>query len=307
MTDLQQRYAAVLDRLVTLVGADPALIGLYVYGSSTRGDVWEHSDVDAVFVTSEESRPWESYALVADGIQVSAEVCSRSHFRRIHERALRGSATHAIFTSGRLIYASDPTLQSYIDDAKAVGERDRELLRMLHAIELGGILHGAEKALAVRNDLVTPRSLLVQALERKAHIELLERGEPACREAASRIYSLDTEFAALWTETLCAPDALRLRAVHDRLVTELQRRAAVFYKPLLDYLREERVVRTVSEIHRAVGARLNLADAAHGVGHACEALARWGLVQRTTTPTRLARKGRVEFEEAAFFYGGESA
>lgn len=308
LKELHERYAGALDHLVERAEADSTLIGLYVYGSSVRGDIWRHSDIDAIFVSSDESRPWQSYCLVEDGIHVSAEVCSRRHFRRIHERSLRGSAIHSIFSSGRLLYAAEPTLQDYLDEAGEVGQRDLELLRMHAAIQLAGALHLAEKALALRGDGVTGFRRIILALEHYASLVILDRREPLCRDAIARSCELDSEYAALWRQAVEGQgDPRSLMQIHGALQKTLRHRAEELYKPLLDYLLEEREVRTATEIQRAVGERLGLPDVAHGIGMACDGLADAGLIQRTTMPVRLTRKGRVEFEEAAFFRGGERA
>jgi len=306
-TELQARYAAAVARLKEQAQSDATLIGLYVYGSAHRGDIWEHSDIDAVFVTSDEKRLWQAFSLVEDGIQVSAEVCSRSHFRRIHERSLRGSTIHAIFASGRLVYAEEPTLKDYLDEAAEVGERDLELLRLRNATSLGGYLHGVTKALVVRQDITTGYRRTIGALDDYARLILLQHGEALCGELVSKACTLDEKYAELWRRALEShSDAQALLSIRDELEGYLRRNASALYKPLLDYLQEEPVLRSASEIQRAIGARIGMPDVAHGVGMACEFLAEMGLIEQGTMPVRLTRKGQVEFEESAYYYGGET-
>ena len=301
---LQKRYAAAVQRLVELAESDSTLIGLYVYGSAQRGDVWEHSDIDAVFITSDESRPWQTHVLVEDGIYIDAEICSRSHFRRIHERSLRGSEVHSIFSSGRLVYAAEPTLKEYLEQAMEIGERDIELLRLRLAVELGGSLHLAEKALAFGRDGVTGFVRIVTCLRTRALLELLAHGEPLRRNAVARACELSPAFEKLRCIAIAARDSVDdLLGVHRTLKCELRTNAGTLCKPILDYLEEERRLRTMFEIHRAVGERANLSSISLAL--ACQELADLGLIERATQPVRLTRKGRVEFEEAAYFYGGD--
>ena len=304
---LQERYDAAVARLAELARSDATLIGLYVYGSAHRGDVWQHSDIDVVFVTSDEKRPWQAFSLIEDGIQVSAEVCSRSHFRKIHERTLRGSTIHAIFSSGRLVYAEEPTLDDYLGEAAEVGERDLELLRLRNAISLGGHLHGATKALVVRQDITTGYCRTIHALEDYARLTVLQYGEALCSELVSQACGLDEKYAEIWSRAVEShSDAQGLLAIRDELEEYMRANAEVLYKPLLDYLQEERVLHNATEIQRAIGTRIGMPDVAHGVGMACESLAEMGLIERATMPVRLTRKGQVEFEESAYFYGGET-
>jgi len=302
---LQARYAAAVERLSELAEADPTLIGLYVYGSARRGDVWSHSDIDAVFVTSDESRPWQVHVLVEDGIYIDAEICSRSHFRRIHEQSLRGSTIHAIFSSGKLIYAAEPTLREYLDHATKVAQRDVELLRLRLAVELAGSLHLAEKALSFRRDAVTGFLRIVACLQGRARLELLAHGEPLRRDAVARACELNPDFESLHRTAIAAHESADdLIAVHRTLKNELRANAQTLHKPLLDYLREERRVHTMFEIHRAIGERANLSGISLAL--ACNELADLGLIERTTHPVRLTRRSRVEFEEAAYFCGGDA-
>jgi len=302
---LQARYAAAVGRLAELAESDPTLIGLYVYGSAQRGDVWSHSDIDAVFVTVDESRSWQTHVLVEDGIYIDAEICSRSHFRKIHERSLRGSAVHAIFSSGRLVYAAEPTLKEYLEQAAEIGERDVEFLRLRLAVELGGSLHLAEKALAFRSDGVTGFLRIVACVRTRALLELLAHGEPLRRDAVARACELSPDFERLRCAAIAARDSVDdLLRVHGALKNELRTNADTLLKPVLDYLKEEKRVRTMFEIHRAVGKRADLSSI--GLALACNELADLGLIERTTHPVRLTKKGRVEFEEAAYFCGGDS-
>jgi len=302
---LQARYAAAVQRLVELAESDSTLIGLYVYGSARRGDVWEHSDIDAVFITSDESRAWQTHVLVEDGIYIDAEICSRSHFRKIHERSLRGSTVHAIFSSGKLVYAAEPTLKEYLEQATEIGERDIELLRLRLALGLGGSLHLAEKALAFRSDGVTGFVRVVDCLRDRARLELLAHGEPLRRDAVARACELSPDFERLRCAAIAARDNVDdLLCVHGTLKNELRTNAETLLKPILDYLKEERRVRTMFEIHLAVGKRAGLSSI--GLALACNELADLGLIERMTHPVRLTKKGRVEFEEAAYFYGGDA-
>jgi hypothetical protein len=303
-TELQARYAAAVARLAEQAQSDATLIGLYVYGSAQRGDVWSRSDIDAVFVTSDESRPWQVHVLVEDGIYIDAEICSRSHFRKIHERSLRGSTIHAIFSSGRLVYAAEPTLEEYLDEATQVGQRDIELLRLRLAVELGGSLHLAEKALTLRRDAVTGFLRIVASLRNRASLELLAHGEPLRRDAVARACELDPAFESLRRAAIVAHESVEdLIEVHRTLNDELRTNAETLFKPILDYLKEEKRVRTMFEIHRAVGERADLSSI--GLALACNELANLGLIERTTSPIRLTRKGRAEFEEAAYYCGGD--
>lgn len=64
MKKLQDRYEKALAHLVDMAESDSTIIGLYAYGSSVRGDIWKHSDIDVVFISSDESAAWQACSLV---------------------------------------------------------------------------------------------------------------------------------------------------------------------------------------------------------------------------------------------------
>jgi hypothetical protein len=69
------------------------------------------------------------------------------------------------------------------------------------------------------------------------------------------------------------------------------------FQPILDYLAEQGAARSATEIETHFKNQMNL----EGVTTACEWLADNEVIAKVSSPTRLFKKGHVQFEEMAFY------
>ncbi len=301
----RQRYEAALESFVDRIKADKNILAVYVYGSLARGDPWEESDIDLFVVTSDEKRPFQAFSLVEDGIHLHAEVYSRSHFRRVHERLLRGSALHHIFSSGRLVYAADGSLHEYYRDGSYVGDRDRELLAMLYGCSVLGGLYMAEKSLRAKRDRVYGFYWLFRAVHDLACVEVVRRGQVLEREV---LYQALASNPALFQPLIDLPDKAKdesgLRQGLDMVEAHMVTQARAIFKPLFDYLAQAGDVREASELQRHFARRLRLVEGDTRPVEACRWLAEKGFLQKVCAPVRLTTKSRLEVDEEAYFYSG---
>jgi hypothetical protein len=77
----------------------------------------------------------------------------------------------------------------------------------------------------------------------------------------------------------------------------LQKNVHVLFQPILDYLTEQGAPRSATEIETNFKNQMNL----EGVTPACEWLADQDVITKVSSPMRLFKKGRVQFEEIAFY------
>ena len=82
--------------------------------------MWEGSDLDVVAITSDEKSTRDVFVLIENGIIFHCEVISRSQSRRYHERMLRGSIPHQIYTTGKLMYSIDDSLQDFYQELNGI-------------------------------------------------------------------------------------------------------------------------------------------------------------------------------------------
>jgi len=233
-------------------------------------------------------------------------VFSRSQFRRIHERHLRGSVPHQVFTSGRLVYARDESLNEFFENMAFVGERDRVLLALRFGVEAVGSLHDIEKALYAHSDAVYAFIWLLETIYFLACIETVVHGQPVQREVIHQALACNPDvFKPLFIDLIGGKKDLQtLEQALRRADAYLEERALQIFEPLLSYLAEAGEVRGASEISRHFDERLQLSSGDFRLIMACEWLVAKGLLQKVCAPIKLTTKSRVLVDEPAYFYDG---
>ncbi len=306
MQKIRQVYRDALDVFLERVKADSNIIAAYVYGSVVRGDLWAKSDIDIFLVAKSVRVPFQAFSLVENGITFHAEVYSRAHFKRAHERLLRGSALHTIFASGELVYSTDETLHEYYADTGYVGQRDRELLAMLHGGAAVCGLYMAEKALRVKQDAAYSFVWAMRAVEDMARVEVSLNGKVIEREVINQALERNPAvFGPLFTDLLDQQkDAETMETALRAIDAYLTERAAVIFKPILAFLGAAGEVRGISEVYRHFEKRLHLEPGDNLLTEVCDWLAEKGILQKVCLPVRLTAKSRMQMDEAAYYYDG---
>ncbi|MCP4537941.1 MAG: nucleotidyltransferase domain-containing protein [Chloroflexi bacterium] len=298
---LKQAYQEALDAFLERIKADSNIIAAYVYGSLVRGDLWRKSDIDIFLVTRNTRTPFQAFSLVENGINFHAEVYSRNHFKRAQERLLRGSALHTIFSSGELVYTTDETLHEYYTDTGYVGERDLELLTLLHGASAVCGLYMTEKALRVKHDVAYSFVWAMRAIEDMARVEVSLNGKVIKREVIHQAVECNPAvFTPLFTGLLQKKDAETMEATLLMIDTYLTERATIIFKPILAVLAAAGEVRGASELYRHFEKRLHLVLGDNNLTEACEWLVEKGILQKVCAPVRLTTKSRVQMDEAAY-------
>jgi hypothetical protein len=87
----------------------------------------------------------------------------------------------------------------------------------------------------------------------------------------------------------------------SRIDKYFEEKLNILFKTVLDYLREQNEVCSISEIERKVSI-LSLPKAV--LVEPLEWLVRKNVIEKFPTPVRLTGKSWIEFDEAAYMYGG---
>ena len=304
---IQGKFQAAFDSFLEKVKQDPSIIAVYLFGSLVRGDMWEGSDLDVIAVTRDERAVQNAGVLVENGITFHCDVLSRSRFRRRHERMLRGSIPHQIFTSGKLVYTTDESLHEYYQNLGFVGERDREMLALYYGTEAIATLHSVRKSLYAHQDAVYMFIWLLEVVRHLACTEIAMQGESIQREALHQAVRLNPSvFEPIISGLLHGDkDLTSLGEILARVDTYLEENATRIFKPLLDYLTAEGDVRGVSDIFRYLAKRLLMRQDNLRLFDTCKWLAEVGILQEISNPVKLTSKSRIAVDEPAYYYEGE--
>lgn len=305
--NIQQKFQAAFDSFLEKVKDDPTIIAVYIFGSLVRGDMWEGSDLDVIAITRDERSPRKMFVLVENGITFHCDVIPRSQFRRSHERMLRGSIPHQMFTSGKLVYSTDESLHEYYRDLAFVGERDREMLACYYGTIAIAHRHSVRKSLYAHQDPTYMFIWLLEVVRYLACIEIALRGETIQREALHQAIRLNPAvFEPVVTGLLQGDKDLEaLQDILGLVDAYLIDRATLIFKPLLEYLLNEGEVRGISEIYQHLVNRLQMRESSVQLFDSCNWLAEIGILQEVSNPLKLTPKSQVTVDEPAYYYDGE--
>ena len=304
---VQQKFQAAFDSFLVKVKRDPTIIAVYIYGSLVRGDMWDGSDLDVYAITRDERVTRKMVILVENGITFHCDVISRSQFRRIHERMLRGSIQHHIFTSGKLVYSTDRSLETYYQDLTFVGGRDREMLALYYGTMVIATRHSVRKSLFAHKD---PTYMFIWLLEVSRHlacIGIAMQGESIQRETLHQVVRLNPKvFEPIINGLLHgSKDLESLMKVLELVEKYMEQNATLIFKPLLAYLSAERELVGIAEIFQHLAKHLLIDENSLLLFDCCNWLVDIGILQVFENPVKLTPKSRITVSEPAYYFEGD--
>lgn len=304
---LRARFEAALEALLAQVRQDPYILAVVLCGSLAHDTVWDKSDIDLVLVTQEVRPKAEGLSLVEDGVPIHASLLTRGAFRKMLQAAIQSSFLHSLLSQGRMVYARDESLAEAFEQARGrLGAADRRI-RLLE--QGAGVLPGlakAEKWLRVRGDVHYAFFWLMKIVDGLAGIEVLLAGEVTAREVVQQALRLNSPFfRAIYSDLIDGPKTPEtVGAALQGVADYLRARTDLLFGPILEYLRAEEGVRSVTEINDHFQREMGMDG---GVDAACEWLAAEGIIAQVGAPLRLTEKSRVDVQEAAYHYAGAPA
>lgn len=300
--DVQTRYKRALEAFIKRVRADDKIIAAILFGSLSYDTVWEYSDIDVYLVCRDEKRLSETFALVEHGINIHACVYPRSKFVHAVVGASQGSFFHSTLTRSVLLFSSDDALQEAYENARHLGERDREVQLLRAATSLLPALVKAEKWLVVKNDPDYCFVWLMHVVSGLAQVDVLLSGEIPGREVIHQALKTNPAlFASIYTDLLRGEKSeQRMRDALDAINGYLEERIPILFKPILEYLKDEGFARTTRQLDEHFSKKLNT----EFLSLAYEWLAEKDALIKVGVPVRLTEKSRVTVEEAAYLHEG---
>jgi hypothetical protein len=297
----EQQFAAALDALVEQVKADRTILAAILCGSLSHDTVWSKSDIDLVFVTTDEKRAECTHvALNADGVNVHAVLTPRASFRRIVEGSRDQSFMRSFLAKGRLLYTHDQSIADLCERVREIGEWDTRVMLLQAATSALAPIDKAHKWLVTRGDLDYTALWMLYAATPLAQIEVIDAGLLADREVIPQALKVNPAFfKMIYTDLLNGRQTRpSVEAALDAIDAYVWDRAPRLFGLVVDHLREVGEARSCSEIE----AHFSRSFDVEGVTMACEYLADRGVVGKAAAGLRLTKKSNVQMQELAFFY-----
>src|SRR6185503_1793701 len=301
----QRRFTAALDAFVELAKPEPYLLAIILGGSLSHDRVWEKSDIDLLVIGRDEkddrTRECKSFSLVENGVNIHATLQSRSQFKRMIEGSRQSSFMHSFFSKSRLLFTRDETIRELYDNVQRLGAKDREVQLLRASTGVLPCLYKAQKWFYAKNDLDYSFLWIMYCVSELARIEVFLNHQVAGREVIQQALDLNPKlFQALYTDLINQKKTAKtIETALNLIDLYLKKKVHVLFQPILDYLAEQAAARSATEIETHFKNQMNL----EGVTTACEWLADQDVIMKVSSPTRLFKKGHVQFEEMAFYCG----
>ncbi len=311
---IEQQYHEAVDALVEKIEKDPYILAAIVAGSFSYAQVWEKSDLDVELIGRDTIRPTQSFfSLVENGVNIHARITPRNAFKQSIESAQQGSFMHSYFSHSTLLFSRDTSIEEWYDknaNRYNIGERDKQF-QCLNVIAgtLPNLIY-AEKQFYVNKDYLTCFLSLLNVVQGLARIEVLLNNEIPAREVIQPALRYNPDFFdTVYTDFInCEKNEAILQDTIDAINGYLDARQFIF-QPVLDYLTEQKVPRTLTELNTDLGRGLHDSGGFSDfdeelLGMVCQWLAWKGIIKQVAMPLKLTAKSQIAVEEPAYYYDG---
>ena len=314
---IEQQYHEAVDALVKKIEKDPYILAAVVAGSFSYAQVWEKSDLDVEIIGRDAIRPTQSFfSLVENGVNIHARITPRNAFKQSVESAQQGSFMHSYFSHSTLLFSRDTSIEEWYDknaNRYNIGERDKQF-QLLNVIAgtLPSLIY-AEKQFYVNKDYLTCFLSLLSVVQGLARIEVLLNNEIPAREVIQPALRYNPDFFdRVYTDFInCEKNEAVLQDTIDAINGYLDAHQFIF-QPVLDYLTEQKVPRTLTELNADLGRGLHDSEGfpdfdEESLDLVCQWLAWKGSIKQVAMPLKLTAKSQIAVEEPAYYYDGTDA
>lgn len=296
-SEIELRYEAALEAFVDKLRPDPNVVAVIVYGSMSRNEVWEKSDIDVQLLVREVKLSTTSFCIDEDGIILNVDVGKVFEFKRMLERSQGGLWHYSLYANMRVEYCTDDSLKESLLEAGKMGESDRVLTFFSMAAWLIGNVEKIEKWLTAKNDLLYAQFFILKAADIYASMRLVLDKKLPHRDAVPKLMGYAPEL---------------IKPVYEKPMSGLMNREEIeeaieFFrqfltdnlellkKPVEEYM-SDGAVRNVTTLVK----HFNLGS--HGIDCIFEFLADNGVVCRVTETAKITPRSRKTVEEVAYIY-----
>ena len=303
------RFQSALNQFVERLSDDRYVLAAVLVGDLSETTIWKRESLSVWVIEADGvSRRLRSDGndervfriLVENGINLHAEVISRSRFKQMVEGSSRTAFSCNFFATRTLIYSVDPSIANWFETANtvAVKDKERELLTFttwtIHAIR------GARKLLEIRKDIELAQQSVLNAAHSVAYTEIIRAGEVWEQEVIYKAIDREPDlFQLIYLDVLSKrKNAKVLSAALDAIDDYLELHYKAHLKPVLAFLKKENRVVPLSEISD------QFAHSQVYPSHlesACEWLERKGRLEKFSTPFKLTKRSLQNVEEPAYF------
>src|SRR5688572_22377055 len=306
------RYEAALAQFVERVMEDRYVLAVVLVGSLRPETIWERESLSLWIIEADGvSRRLPSDGddervfriLVENGINVHAEVISRSRCKKMVEGASRTAFSCNFFARRQIVYSKDPSIDAWFKQADSVATKDKERELLTFSTWTIHAYRHARNRLALKRDLELAAQEIVWAAHSVAHTEIIRQGQVWEQDVIYRAIEGAPElFQTIYLDVLAKrKNRGVLSMALDAIDGYLDAHYRAHLKPLLDYLEKQDRVVPLSEMSDHFA--FSQLHPWH-LESACEWLERKGLLEKVSAPFKLTKRSLERVEEPAYFLNG---
>ncbi|GGD60191.1 hypothetical protein [Paenibacillus nasutitermitis] len=298
-------FREALHQFVEKIQRDEQVIAAVLVGSLSYDQVWEKSDIDLKLIVQDQKLAISFTCFVEQEVPINTTIQTRNEFKRWVERSVSGSFGHSMLSRSTLLFTKDDSITEYFEQIRYVGERDRQLQLMLLGGYALGTLAKAEKWLYVKKDPAYSTFWIIKMIDTLSQIEVLIHGDIPMRESVQQAMVFNPAFFdAIYTDLIWGQGSeTKVYETIERIQAYLNERAERLFQPVLDYLKQEEDVRSVTEIALKFGKIIHLDPGS--TTSICDWLVDRGLLVKLDTQTKATPKSKVILSEPAYLFGSE--
>lgn len=303
------RFRAALNQLIDRVREDRYVLAVILVGSLSELTIWRRESIGLWIIEADGvTRRLRSDGnderifriLVEEGINIHAEVIPRSRFKQMVEGSSRTAFSCNFFAERKVVYSTDPSIESWFKQANTVAIKDQERELLAFSTWTIHALRQARKRLEIKQDLDLASQELLSAAHSLAYTEIIRNGNVWEGDVIYMAMELDADlFQTVYLDVLAGRKKKKvLQAAMNRIEEYLDQHYEAHLKPLLALLKKANRVIPLSEIsdHFAYSEVYPW-----HLESACEWLERRGLLQKFSSPFKLTKRSLEEVEEPAYF------
>ena len=172
------RFRAALNQLIDRIAQDRYVLAIVLVGSLAEETIWRRETLGLWIIEADGvSRRLPSDGnderiyriLVENGINIHAEVISRSRFKKMVEGASRTAFSCNFFAKRQVVYSKDRSIDAWFKQANSIATKDRERELLTFSTWTIHAHRHARKRLDVKGDLALAAQEILEAAHSVAH------------------------------------------------------------------------------------------------------------------------------------------
>ncbi|KMT21247.1 nucleotidyltransferase domain-containing protein [Clostridium cylindrosporum] len=225
-------------------------LAVIVYGSIVNGDIWQESDIDFIVVTSEKDK-MEILYTKAYGIYMHIKYISKEKFINNFESIVKGGTFHKAFSSGKLVYCNDCSIEELFHSTRFYSDRDRKIRNIDILSEMLNLMHYAKKFYFTKK-YETAYELTLLVFKNFARLNMNLSGYITDKDVISIAINMNSSIENLFKTLVYDGD------LEDRIITTLkyiesfiEKNIAEITEPIVEFIKNSKEACSVMDIQES--------------------------------------------------------